>query len=475
MLIVFGISQLTTYDSLLIFFLLTILAIGSQITTTVLGEDVMVDVSTAVAMSVVFIYDPFAAALVSICATTAAVVSNFRSNWQGWERAATRVLFNIGMVGSAMLCAGVVFQYSRSLLGEDTLLGNTLPWLLAALVNDQINLWLLVGILHIQNQVKPLDIWHQHKWAIPINVLVISVGGGILALAVTRFDILGIAIFFLPVVLSAYSFRLYVNQTRRQMERLEELVAERTNDLSIANKELAELHKTKDAYLAVLTHDMRTPLSSIKGYASVLSKGTLSADQQKHISKILTRSQDSLMEIVNNILDIEKLQSGKPIELDRTDFDLAYLVTLVSETLVGQAAEKEIALHFDPAPDMLMVNGDREKLKRVIMNLVSNAVKYTDEGGSVHVSTRISDNYAVVDVTDTGFGIPTEELPYIFDRFRRVKGHQHLAVGTGLGLAIVKSLVEAHGGEINVTSQENVGSTFSVSLPCQDVSQPALS
>jgi len=99
------------------------------------------------------------------------------------------------------------------------------------------------------------------------------------------------------------------------------------------------------------------------------------------------------------------------------------------------------------------------------LNLISNAVKYTPKEGLVSVDTQMNGHYAIVEVKDTGYGIPTDELPHIFDRFSRVKGHQHIAIGTGLGLAIVKSLVEAHDGEITVESQEGAGSTFTVKLP----------
>lgn len=466
LLIFFGIGALPTYTPLNIFFLLLLLGVAAQITSTsLIGEDVTVEVSTAVSMATVSLYGPLAACLVAGCAASFVILSTLRRNWPGWPRAIERLGFNLGMVTIAIYGAGFVFELIRDWFGAASVFGIGLAWLLAAIINDQINLWFLIGILQLQNRAKPVEIWRQHRWAIPINVMVMSVGGGILSLAVTRFDIIGIGIFFLPIILSAYAFRLYVNQNKRQMERLEELIAERTNDLRTANQALAELNKTKDAFLAVLTHDMRTPLSSIKGYVGVLSKGNLTSEQQMHAAKILMRSQDSLMEIVNNILEIEKLQSGAPIELYRTEFDLAYLTTLVSETITTQAAEKSINLQFNATPTPIIVNGDREKIKRVIMNLISNAVKYTEEGGTVTVTTQQEGGFGLVNVIDTGLGIPPDELPYIFERFRRVKGHRHLAVGTGLGLAIVKSLVEAHGGQILVESEENVGSTFTMRLP----------
>jgi len=372
---------------------------------------------------------------------------------------------NVGMNGIAIFLAGLTYHFVLNQLGPTTFLGQTVPWLIAALVGDQVNLWLLSIIIFLAHGPKPRDTWKENRWAIPINVLVMSVGGGLLSVAVSQFDLLGIAIFFLPIILSAYSFRLYVSQTKKQMDQLEELVESRTRDLAKANEELAELNRDKDAFLAVLTHDMRTPLTSIKGYASILRDRDLGRDQQIHISKIILRSEENLLDIVNNILDIEKLQSGAPILLERNEFDLALLIKSAAEPLESLAVEKNITLCYDAVPSPVMVTADERKIQRVLTNLISNAIKYTPEGGRVTVGARLKGSHALFEVADNGYGIPEDELPYIFDRFRRVKRHQKIAVGTGLGLAIVKSLVDAHGGAISVVSEEGVGSAFTVKLP----------
>ena len=271
-LVIYGIVKIPTYDPLLIFFLLVLLAITAQITSTMtIGGDIIIEVSTAVSLASVALYGPFAACLVVAAGMTSVTVVNLRSNWPGRRGAIERIGFNIGMATIAIFLAGLVFYGVQSLFSANVIAATVLSWLLAAIVNDQVNLWLLIGMIHLQSGVKPSAIWNQHKWAIPINVLVMSVGGGILAIAIEQLGILGIAIFFLPIALSAYSFRLYVNQTRQQMENLEDLVDLRTQDLAQANKELAALSKEKDSFLAVLTHDMRTPLTSIKGYASIIT------------------------------------------------------------------------------------------------------------------------------------------------------------------------------------------------------------
>ncbi len=472
-LVVWGLFLLLEFESPLIFLLLFLLAIAAQATSTLLvGGDVIVEVGTAVSMAAVALYGPQAASVIAAAGVTTVTLLNLQANWKGWRGAVERIGFNIGMSTIAIFLAGLVFQLVSSLLVFNEFAALVLAWILASIINDQTNLWLLIGLLHLQTGVKPFEIWQQHKWAIPINVVVMSVGGGVLAFAIDQFDIIGIGIFFLPIALSAYSFRLYVNQTKKQMINLEELVAERTSDLEKANYELAQVNenlaalgKEKDAFLAVLTHDMRTPLTSIKGYASILRDRELDHGHQTHIAKIILRSEEALLEIVNNILEIEKMQSGTPILLERSNFDLAFLGKTVAETIQAQAMEKNITLHYEEIPSPIVIEADMKKTERVVTNLVSNAVKYTPEGGDVWISTRVNGRYAQLSIKDNGYGIPPDELPFIFDRYSRVKGHRSLAVGTGLGLAVVKSLVEAHGGDITVESEEDVGSIFTVHLP----------
>jgi len=469
--------QIPTYDDLLIFFLLLLLAIASQLTaTSLVDSSVTVEVSSAVSMSVVALYGTSGGVIVVAVSMVALSLISMRDNWPGWRGAFERIGFNMGMSAIAIFVAGIVFHTIAEPIGTASILLAFIPWVIAAIIYDQLNLWLLVVLLHLQMGAKPLDIWKEHRWAIPINVLVMSAGGGILALAVQQFGLLGIAIFFLPIVLSAYSFRMYVSRSKKQLEQLEELVELRTADLAWANenlaganKELEELSKEKDSFLAVLTHDMRTPLTSIKGYGSILRDRELDRSQQEHIAKVILRSQDTLLDIVNNLLEIGKLQSGTPILLERDSFDLALVVKSAAESLEASAMEKKIVLNYDQVPSPVEVIADEKKIHRVILNLISNAVKYTPDDGEVFIKTSVSGKYAVVAVQDTGYGIPADELPHIFDRYSRVKKHQSIAIGTGLGLAIVKSLVDAHNGEIVVTSEEGVGSTFTLKLPTQSV------
>jgi two-component system, OmpR family, phosphate regulon sensor histidine kinase PhoR len=245
---------------------------------------------------------------------------------------------------------------------------------------------------------------------------------------------------------------------QNHLANLEQIVADRTKDL-------AELNRQKDAYLAVLTHDMMTPLTSIRLCAEELQADPTSVADNPNLITFLLRSQRTLFTIVRNILDIEKLQAGGSLSSKKTICDLVQLLTHVVEILQNEAGEKHVLIHYMLPDRSLLVYADRNQLERILMNLLSNAVKYTPQSGSVTVTAEQKEDKVIVSFTDKGYGIPPEEIPYIFERFRRVEQHKEKATGTGLGLAITKALVEEHGGAITVDSVVGKGSTFTVLLP----------
>ncbi len=469
---IFGILQLSAGE-IAGFILVALLAAAVQSTATLTFKGVDFSVASAVYLAAIPLFGPGPAAVIAVIGETALWLISVRVDRPPLQKALSRLGFNAGMSALSTYAAGLVFVGLQNWLGS-AFVAQVLVWLATAVVADQANLWLLIIVLHLQLGVPPLEVWKDHRWAVPLNVLVSAVGGALLALAVAQFNLLGVLIFFLPIAASAYAFRMYVRQTEAQMAQLGDLVELRTADLAVANddlaranKELEALNKEKDQFLAVLTHDMRTPLTSIKGYSSILRDRDLDREQQIHIAKVILRSQDTLLEIVNNLLEIGKLQSGTPVLLERSTFDLALLVKGVTESLETQAQEKNISLNDESVPSPVEIMADERKIQRVVLNLISNAIKYTPDGGQVFIATRMNGQFAELSVRDTGYGIPADELPFIFDRYSRVKKHQSIAIGTGLGLAIVKSLVEAHQGSIAVESEENVGSTFTVRLPAQ--------
>ena len=473
----FGIVELTQNEALTSYFLLIGLAFATQFAATsssVNGKaGITYQVAAAVVVASIPTYGPFAAALLnSISSIFLWIIKP--SDKKTWKKSKEQLFFNMGMSSVSVFVAGLVFIFIRQAFRETPVMAATAPWIVMAVVYDQLNLWLLLGILRLQGgrETNVWEIWQENTWAVPISIMLMAIGGGLLAYAIQRFDWIGVAIFFLPIILSSVAFRLYVRQMLAHMNNLENIIAARTNDLATANdklkaanQELELLNKEKDAFLAVLTHDMKTPLTTIGIYAELLRTSPEKVIKSTRVPLVLQKSQQTLLDIVNNILDLEKLSTTGTIQLDTAPVNLSQVAETVTQMVEAQATEKMISLHLDVADPLMVVVADRKQIERAMTNLLSNAIKYTGDAGEVFVTLSNEDGYAAFQVRDTGFGIPEDELPHIFDRFRRVDKHRSQAAGTGLGLAITKALVEAHGGHIDVDSKEDVGSTFVLKLP----------
>jgi signal transduction histidine kinase len=255
---------------------------------------------------------------------------------------------------------------------------------------------------------------------------------------------------------------------REHALRLERAVADATRELREANRalatsnlELLETDRVRETLVANVTHDLRTPLTAIKGAADNLLDhiaGALSADQREYV-EIVRDHATRLTGTVNELLQAAHLQAGQ-VELRAESLDVHAVVEEVAAGLEPLARERHIQLEVRGRP--ARVAADREKLRRAVENLVSNAIKFSDETGQVTVEVALADDAVEVSVRDTGHGIPADELPRLFERFYRGSAKKP---GTGLGLSIARNLVRLHGGDITVTSEVNRGSEFRVRLP----------
>jgi signal transduction histidine kinase len=229
--------------------------------------------------------------------------------------------------------------------------------------------------------------------------------------------------------------------------------------------EIANRHKSE--FLANMSHELRTPLNAIIGFSEVLLKrmfGPLNEKQEDYLQDVLSSGRH-LLSLINDILDLSKVEAGRmELELGRFDLPQALQDTLI---LVRERATRHgIALDLHVDPDLGAFVGDERKIKQVLLNLVSNAVKFTPEGGSVEVRAVPTDGVVEVSVSDTGIGIAPEDHEAIFEEFRQVgSDYAHKREGTGLGLTLARKFVELHGGRIWVKSQPGHGSTFTFSLP----------
>jgi signal transduction histidine kinase len=346
---------------------------------------------------------------------------------------------------------------------------------LAAVSFEVVNAGLVVGVISLQTGQPAFQIWRQNvSWATPMNLLSMVVGGGGLALGYQIAGILGLGVFFLPLVLTIYAFRLYVRQTKDQMARLEEIIAERTQDLKEANEELKRLDRAKTKFFSVINHEMRSPLTAIVGYTELLLlRNPLSSDQGKMLHTI-RRSSQRLLDLVNDILDVSRLEEGKLAVMPEA-MGVLPAVKQALAVIRPMAERKHISISVDVSPTISDVWGDPKRVNQILINLLSNAVKYTPDTGIVTIAARRNEipNVVEISVTDTGIGIPADHLPHIFDRFSRVERAEiRDTVGTGLGLSIAKGLVEAHGGEIWAESEEGRGTCFTFTLPVAEQRAP---
>jgi signal transduction histidine kinase len=463
----------SSLPSILLFIGLVVVA---ELTTTeVLAPQMAFSTSSAVVFATFLLFGPLPAALVGmIGGLVTTLVRDITDRRRGRLIGAPllqRALFNMGASGLAVVVAGGVYLLPGGRVGDIALLSNLLLLVLAAAAFETMNAGLVVGAASLQTGQSAFQIWRQNvSWATPMNLVSMVVGGGGLALGYQIAGILGVGVFFLPLALTIYAFRLYLEQTKAQMARLEEIIAERTDDLRQANEELKRLDRLKTNFFSVINHEMRNPLAAILGYTDLLlMRGPLSPKQENMLSTIRYSGQ-RLLDLVNNILDISRLEEGKLTIIPQT-MGVLPAVNQALEIIKPIAEKKYISISVDVSPTTPDVRGDPKRVSQILVNLLSNAVKYTPDTGSVTISARRNEtaNMIEISVADNGIGIPTDHLPHIFDRFSRFERDvMKDTVGTGLGLSIAKGLLEAHGGEIWVESEEGYGTCFTFTLPIAD-------
>jgi PAS domain S-box-containing protein len=236
--------------------------------------------------------------------------------------------------------------------------------------------------------------------------------------------------------------------------------------LEVQNRELDRANRLKSEFLASMSHELRTPLHTIIGFSDLLAeelKGALNADQKRFVTHI-QRDSRHLLELINDVLDLSKIEAGR-LELHSELFRPADAITQTIAGVRPLANNKAISIVED-ADRSVQITADPVRFKEIISNLVTNAIKFTPEGGRITVECHDRSQYAMFAVTDTGIGIPASEQQAIFDKFYQLGSTTRgVREGTGLGLAITKSLVEMHGGTISVESTPGEGSRFEFLLP----------
>ncbi len=427
---------------------------------------------------------PFSAALADLAAVLTAM-------WAARARVrALRALFNLAAVVVSTAGAWVVFRALGGVVGGPPaaqiapLAGATAGYFLC-------NTWLVAVAIALERGQRLRETWSRSfRWtaAAYFSGLTLAV---VLLLLLDRFGLAAVLLGVPPCWLLLAFYRTYrarLEEQRRRIEAVEALnaeleikVAARTQELRQAlagleeanqrlretNRRLVEANRAKNEFLASVSHELRTPLNAILGFSELLADGrggSLNPQQRDYLTEI-RESGEHLLELINDILDLSKIEAGK-MRVQREATDVAALVRDVASMMRPLADKKGLALEvsLDATPCWAAV--DRGMLRQVLVNLASNAVKFTPEGGRVTLGARFEGDSLCVEVRDTGIGIACEEQERIFEAFYQVDGsysRQHQ--GTGLGLALVKRMMELHGGTVEVRSRPQQGAAFTCRFP----------
>lgn len=272
----------------------------------------------------------------------------------------------------------------------------------------------------------------------------------------------------------SHAFNRMLRHLVTVQEELREVNADldgKVDELASVNLQLYEMNNVKNEFLATMSHELRTPLNSILGFSEVLADSRNLTDKEQRYARNIQTSGRSLMTLINDVLDLAKIESGK-MELHAAEFQMDDLVERQVSTLMPIAEKRQIALTWSVDSGMPTLFQDPGKMQQILTNLISNAIKFTPEGGRVRIAATSVDDLCIVTIEDNGIGIPLDEQERIFEKFRQGRGvpGQTDALtrkyeGTGLGLSIVKELSRLLGGEVSLESEFGKGSTFRVELP----------
>jgi len=216
--------------------------------------------------------------------------------------------------------------------------------------------------------------------------------------------------------------------------------------------------------IAEIVHELRTPLSSLAAIAYLLVKPDISEEQRAKLAAMVNSEVQRLNSMATSFLDLARLESGRAA-FQKSVFDILSLIEECVNLCETKAAENNLSIRIERSPNLTKIEADRDKLKQVLLNLISNAIKYNRPGGSITFRAGTANREINLSIEDTGIGIPENEIPHLFEKFFRASGTENTTPGTGLGLSICKKIIEAHRGRIEVHSLVGQGSTFRIYLP----------
>jgi signal transduction histidine kinase/DNA-binding response OmpR family regulator len=276
-------------------------------------------------------------------------------------------------------------------------------------------------------------------------------------------------------ILESGGRKIFLTVARDITERkqAEEELKQKMEELQVAYQKLQELDQMKDSFLSTVSHELRTPLTSIKSFSEILLNYDEDRETQKEFLNIIKEESDRLTRLINNFLDLSKIEAGR-MQWETVELSLAEVIKTAINATQALAAKTNLRVEANVSPDLPTIMGDKDRLVQVVTNLLSNAIKFTSEGGMIQLKAQIlnksktkrDSGMVMVSVSDSGIGIAAEDYKSIFEKFKQVGDTlTDKPQGTGLGLPICKEIIEHYGGNIWVESELGKGSTFFFTLP----------
>lgn len=262
-----------------------------------------------------------------------------------------------------------------------------------------------------------------------------------------------------------------VHEVKELNASLQQRIADATRELRTSNHQLQRLDKAKDEFVSMASHQLRTPLTSVKGYISMVLEGDVGkiTDKQRELLNEAFVSSERMVRLIGDFLNVSRLQTGKFL-IDKRPVDLAKIVRQEIDGLATNAASRSLKFVYKSPSKFPKLNLDEDKIRQVIMNFADNAIYYSKEGSSISVSLKQEKNYVWFTVKDTGIGVPRSEQSQLFNKFYRASNaRRQRPDGTGVGLFLAKKVINDHGGDVIFQSAENKGSTFGFKLPVAEL------
>jgi len=272
-----------------------------------------------------------------------------------------------------------------------------------------------------------------------------------------------------PLLDRSIRYALAQSQDRRAL-------LEKSDSLAAAKEQAEVANRAKSEFLANMSHELRTPLNAIIGFSEIMKdelSGPIGNPYYNEYVRDIYVSAKHLLDVINDILDVSKVEAGK-IELQENAFDVATVIQSAIRLVIERATEADVAIEFDPKPDLPELMADQRRVKQMLLNLLSNAVKFTPPGGKVTVTTEIDGGGLEICVRDTGIGVAPDKIPVVFTPFAQVDGSlKRKYEGTGLGLSLTRGLIELHGGAITMTSAPGEGTSVTLWFPGERLIRPS--